>query len=110
MEEQAITRLMELDAKAEEISAGREKQLAELERRYKEEEQKMVADLSCRIEDESKEVAQKILQEAQQEVEKLNKRTAKALDDMEQKFRKVHQSLTLEILKRIFDIKRENHG
>lgn len=110
MEEQAIVRLMELDARAFEISAGREKQLADIERRYKEEEQKMIKDFTRRIEDETREIAQKILQEGQQEVEKLNLKTGEILENMEREFEKSRKDMTDEILKRIFDVKRENHG
>lgn len=110
MEEQAIARLMELDARAAEISIGREKQLADIERRYKEEEQKMIKDFTRRIEDETREIAQKILQEGQQEVEKLNLKTGEILENMEREFEKSRKDMTDEILKRIFDVKRENHG
>ncbi|AYO31689.1 hypothetical protein D2962_14755 [Biomaibacter acetigenes] len=110
MEEQAIARLMELDARAAEISTGREKQLADIERRYKEEEQKMIRDFTRRIEDETREIAQKILQEGQQEVEKLNLKTGEILENMEREFEKSRKDMTDEILKRIFDVKRENHG
>ncbi|HHW03637.1 MAG TPA: hypothetical protein GXX35_12675 [Thermoanaerobacterales bacterium] len=110
LEEQVIARLMELDARAFEISAGREKQLADIERRYKEEEQKMIKDFTRRIEDETREIAQKILQEGQQEVEKLNLKTGEILENMEREFEKSRKDMTDEILKRIFDVKRENHG
>lgn len=110
MEEQAIERLIQIDARAVEISASREKQLEDLERRYKEEEQKMIRDFARRIEDETGEAARKILQEGKEEVEKLNLKIAQILENMERDFEKICKDMADEILGRIFDIKRETHG
>lgn len=110
MEEQAIERLMEIDARAVEISTSREKQLADLERRYKEEEQKMIRDFAQMIEDETGKAARNILQEGKEEVEKLNVKTRETLENMEREFEKICKDMADEIQKRIFDIKRETHG
>ncbi|MCR4431108.1 MAG: hypothetical protein NUV45_08840 [Tepidanaerobacteraceae bacterium] len=110
LEEQAIERLIQIDARAVEISASREKQLEDLERRYKEEEQKMIRDFARRIEDETGEAARKILQEGKEEVEKLNLKIAQILENMERDFEKICKDMADEILGRIFDIKRETHG
>lgn len=110
MEEQAIERLMEIDARAVEISTSREKQLADLERRYKEEEQKMIRDFAQMIEDETRKAARNILQEGKEEVEKLNVKTRETLENMEREFEKICKDMADEIQKRIFDIKRETHG
>ena len=62
MEKQSIIeRLIELDTKAAEMSERRNKQLADLESRYKEEEQKMLKDYASQIKDETREITQKIL-------------------------------------------------
>ena len=111
MEKQPIIeRLIELDTKAVEINARRKKQLADLECQYKEEEQKMIRDYASQIRDETREITQKILQEGQQEVSKLKMDTKEVLEDMEQKFEKSQKNITDEILKRIFNIKKETHG
>ncbi|AEE90704.1 conserved protein of unknown function [Tepidanaerobacter acetatoxydans Re1] len=110
MQERAITRLIELDAKVEEIRAVWEKRLAELERNYKEEEQRIAADLSRKAEDESNAVIRQIMQEAQEEVNNLNEKAAQALENMEQEFQNVHQSLTSKIIEQVFNIERERHG
>lgn len=111
MEEQTIIeRLIELDTRAADKSARRKKQLADLERQCKEEEQKMFRDYASQIEDETKKTAQKILQEAQQEVDQLKLNTKEVLENMEREFEKSLKNITDEILKRIFDINRESHG
>jgi len=111
LEEQAIIeRLIELDARAIDISAKRKKQLEELEGRHKEEEQEMLKDYASQIEDETKKSTKKILQEAQQEVDQLKLNTKEVLENMELKFGKSLKNITDEILKRIFDINRESHG
>lgn len=110
MEEQAIERLMEIDARAVEISTSREKQLADLERRYKEEEQKMIRDFARMIENETEKAVQSILQEGREEVEKLSLKTRDVLENMEREFERICKEMADEIQKRIFDIKRETHG
>ena len=111
MEKQAIIeRLIELDTKAAEINARRKKQLADLESQYKEEEQKMLRDYASQIRSETREITQKILQEGQQEVSKLKMDTKAILENMEQKFEKSQKNITDEILKQIFNIKKETHG
>jgi len=111
LEEQTIIeKLIELDSRAVDISARRKKQLAELEGRYKEEEQKMLKDYESQIEDETKKSTKKILQEGQQEVDQLKLNTKEVLENMELKFEKSLKNITDEILKRIFDINRESHG
>lgn len=111
MEEQTIMeKLIELDTRAADISAGREKQLAELESSYKEEEKKMLKDYASQIEDETKKTTKKILKEAQQEVDQLKLSTREVLENMEREFGESLKIMTDEILKRIFDIHRESHG
>ncbi len=111
MEKQSIIeRLIGLDTKAAEIDARRKKQLEDLENQYKEEEQKMLKDYAYQTEDKTKKITQNIIQEAQQEFEKLKLNTKKVLEDMEQKFEKSQKNITDEILKRIFNIKKETHG
>jgi hypothetical protein len=111
LEEQTIIEeLIELDTRAADISTGRKKQLAELEHRYKEEEREMLKDYTSQIEDETKKTAQKILQEAQREVDQLKLNTKEVLANMEREFEKSLKNITDEILKRIFDINRESHG
>jgi len=111
LEEQTIIEeLIELDTRAADISTGRKKQLVELEHRYKEEEREMLKDYASQIEGETKKTAQKILQEAQQEVDQLKLNTKKVLENMEREFEKSLKNITDEILKRIFDINRESHG
>jgi len=105
-----IERLIELDAKAAEMTERRKKQLADLESQYKEEEQKMLKDYMYQTEDETKKITQKMLQEGQQEVSKLKMDTKVILENMEQKFEKSQKNITDEILKRIFNIKKETHG
>jgi len=105
-----IERLIELDTKAAEINARRKKQLADLESQYKEEEQKMLRDYMHQTKDEAKKITQKILQEGQQEVSKLKMDTKAILENMEQKFEKSQKNITDEILKQIFNIKKETHG
>jgi len=70
----------------------------------------MLRDYASQIEDETKKTAQKILQEAQQEVDKLKLNTREVLENMEREFEKSLKNITDEILKRIFDINRESHG
>jgi len=111
LEKQAIIeRLIELDTKATEINKRRKKQLADLESQYKEEEQKMLRDYASQIRSETREITQKILQEGQQEVSKLKMDTKAILEDMEKKFEKSQKNITDEILKQIFNIKKETHG
>ena len=111
MEKQPIIeRLIELDTKAAEINARRKKQLADLESQYTEDEQTMLKDYAYQTEDETKKITQNIIQESQQEVEKLKLNTKKVLENMELKFEKSQKNITDEILKRIFDINRESHG
>lgn len=111
MEKQPIIeRLIELDTKAIEMTERRKKQLADLESKYKKEEQKMLKDYAYQTEDETKKITQKILQEGQQEVSKLKMDTKEVLEDMELKFEKSQKNITDEILKQIFNIKKETHG
>ena len=111
MEKQPIIeRLIDLDTKASETNERRKKQLVDMECRYKEEEQKLLKDYASQIKSETKNIAQKTLQEAQQEVDKLKIGTKEILEDMEQKFEKSRNSITNEILNNIFNIKKENHG
>jgi DNA integrity scanning protein DisA with diadenylate cyclase activity len=111
LEEQTIIEeLIELDTRAANISAGRKKQLAELEGRYKEEEKEILRDYASQIEDETKKTTKKILQKAQQEVDKLKLNSKKVLENMEREFEKSLKNITDEILKRIFDINKESHG
>lgn len=111
MEKQPIIeRLIELDTKAAEMTERRKKQLADLESQYKEEEQKMLRDYVSQVRDETRKITQKILQEGQQEVSKLKMDTKAILEDMEQKFEKSQKNITDEILKQIFNIKKETHG
>ena len=70
----------------------------------------MLRDYASQIEDETKKTAQKILQEAQQEVDQLKLNTKEVLENMEREFEKSLKNITDEILKRIFDINRESHG
>jgi len=105
-----IERLIELDTKAIEMTERRKKQLADLESRYKKEEQKMLKDYAYQTEDETKKITQKILQEGQQEVSKLKMDTKEVLEDMELKFEKSQKNITDEILKQIFNIKKETYG
>ena len=111
MEKQSIIeRLIELDTKAAEMTERRKKQLADLESQYKEEEQKMLRDYMHQTKDEAKKITQKILQEGQQEVSKLKMDTKAILENMEQKFEKSQKNINDEILKQIFNIKKETHG
>lgn len=111
MEKQAIIeRLIELDTKAAEMTESRKKQLADMESQYKEEEQKMLRDYESQIRNETREITQKILQEGQQEVSKIKMDTKAILENMEQKFEKSQKNITDEILKQIFNIKKETHG
>lgn len=111
MEKQPIIeRLIELDTKAAEMNERRKKQLVDLESQYKEEEQKMLRDYTSQIRDETREITQKIIQEGQQEVGKLKMDTKEILEDMEQKFEKSQKNITDEILKQIFNIKKETYG
>ena len=111
MEKQPIIeRLIELDTKAVEMTERRKKQLADLESQYKEEEQKKLRDYASQIRDETRETTQKILKEGQQEVSKLKMGTKEILEDMEQKFEKSQKNIINEILKQIFNIKKETHG
>jgi len=105
-----IERLIELDTKAAEMNERRKKQLLDLENQYKEEEQKMLKDYAYQIEDETKKITKKILQEGQQEVSKLKMDTKAILENMEKKFEKSQKNITDEILKQIFNIKKETHG
>jgi len=105
-----IERLIELDTKAAEMTERRKKQLADLENQYKEEEQKMLRDYTSQIRGETRKITQKILQERQQEVSKLKMDTKVILEDMEQKFEKSQKNITDEILKKIFNIKKETNG
>ena len=111
MEKQPIIeRLIELDTKAAEMTERRKKQLADLESQYKEEKEKILKDYAIQIRDETRKTTQKILQEGQQEVSKLKMDTKEILEDMEQKFEKSQKNITDEILKQIFNIKKETHG
>lgn len=111
MEKQPIIeRLIELDTKAAEMTERRKKQLTDLESQYKEEEEKILKDYAIQIRDETRKTTQKILQEGQQEVSKLKMDTKEILEDMEQKFEKSQKNITDEILKQIFNIKKETHG
>jgi DNA anti-recombination protein RmuC len=105
-----IERLIELDTKAAEMTERRKKQLTDLESQYKEEEEKILKDYAIQIRDETRKTTQKILQEGQQEVSKLKMDTKEILEDMEQKFEKSQKNITDEILKQIFNIKKETHG
>lgn len=111
MEKQPIIeRLIELDTKAAEMTERRKKQLVDLESQYKEEEQKILRDYASQVGDETRKTTQKILQEGQREVSKLKMDTKEILEDMEQKFEKSQKNITDEILKQIFNIKKETHG
>ena len=105
-----IERLIELDTKAAEMTERRKKQLVDLENQYKEEEQKMLKDYASQVRDETRKITQKILQEGQQEASKLKMDTKVILEDMEQKFEKSQKNITDEILKKIFNIKKETNG
>ncbi|MEA1939060.1 MAG: hypothetical protein U9N03_00135 [Candidatus Caldatribacteriota bacterium] len=111
MEKQPIIeRLIELDTKAAEMNERREKQLVDLESKYKEEEQKMLKDYKSQTKAATRKTTQKILQEAQQEVSNINMDTKEVIEDMERKFEKSWKNITGEILKQIFNIKKETHG
>ncbi len=111
MEEQTIMeKLIELDNRAAEINARRKKQIAELANRNKEEEQEILSAYTKQIEEETKKIAQKIVQEAQEEVDQLKLNTNEVLVNMEREFEKSLQGITDEIVKRIFTFNRESHG
>ena len=111
LEEQTIIEnLIEFDARAIEIEAKRKKQLKELTNRYKKEEQEIVNHYQKQIEEETREITQKIFQEAQQEVDQLKLKNKEVLEKMEWEFDKSLTNITDEIVKRIFEFKKENHG
>ena len=111
MEEQTIMeKLISLDTRAVDINTGRKKQLVNQERRYKEEEQKILKDYANHIEKETREITKNILQEAQKEVEKLKLDSKVILDNMEKKFEKSLEDITDEIIIKIFSMKKESHG
>jgi len=110
MEEQAIARLLELDGKAAEISMERERELVELEKSYKEKNQQLIKDYINKAENDSKQAAEKILQEGLKEIDAINLKTRAILEEMERKFESCQNEIADEVLKRIFDIKRENCG
>jgi len=107
LEEQDILEtLINLDSRAIEINEKRKKQLAELTKRYKEEEVKIINHYKRLIEEETRAAVQKIQQEAQQEVNQLKLNNKELLEDMTQKFETHLVDITEEIVKKILESNR----
>ncbi len=111
MEEQIMMeKLIELDTRAKEINEKRKVHIAELARRYQEEERGIIFGYKQQIEDETRKTARRILQEARQEVDELKRNNLKILENMEQEFHKSLAGITDEIVKRIFRTNSKRHG
>jgi len=111
LEEPAIIeKLIELDARALEINKKRRNQLKFLASRYKEEEQEIVNNYNKQIEEETREITKKIVQEAQQEINQMKLKNKEILKTMEQDFENSLKDITDEIMRQIFQFSRENNG
>ncbi len=111
LEEPAIIeKLIELDARALEINKKRKKQLKYLASRYKEEEQEIVNNYNKQIEEETRVITKKIVQEAQQEIDQMKLKNKEILKTMEQDFENTLKDITDEIMRQIFQFSRENNG
>ncbi len=106
MEEQAIMRLLEIDTRATEIQGKREKELALLEKRLKDELQQTARHLNEEIEKTAEETRDRITREAQEKVEQINAGTAAILQKMEEEFETVKKDIEQEVLKKIFSVER----
>jgi hypothetical protein len=106
MEEQAIMRLLEIDTRATEIQAKREKELALLEKRLKDELQQTARHLNEEIQKTAEETRDRITREAREKVEQINAGTAAILHKMEEEFEMVKKDIEQEVLKKIFSVER----
>jgi len=105
-EQDILENLVNLDSRAIEINEKRKKQLAELTKKYKEEEAKIINHYKKLIEEEKRAAVQKIQQEAQQEVNQLKLNNKELLEDMNQKFEAHLADITEEIVKKILESNR----
>ncbi|MDD3655849.1 MAG: hypothetical protein PHI72_03685 [Atribacterota bacterium] len=105
-----IENLINLDSKAIEISEKRKEQLLDLTNQYKEEELKIIKNYKKQIEEKTRYIVQKMEQETEQEVNQLRLENKILLEDMQKKFEKNLKGIIDEIIKRIFEINRENYG
>ncbi|SHM58771.1 hypothetical protein SAMN05660826_01423 [Caldanaerovirga acetigignens] len=104
--EQAIERFIEIDGKAANIKETREKNLAELESKYRREIQDMIENFNQKIDEKVNEIYSKALSEGNREVEELKKRARELIKTMETKYLEIKEEIINKFLSEIFDIKR----
>jgi len=107
---EAISRLMDLDMKVQESSQRREEELARLEKDYQLRRQELMQEYNRRIKEEAEQAAQQIIREGDKEVETIKNKTKRQLELMEINFMRYKDRIINELLERILDVKRENHG
>ncbi len=109
-EQEIIEKLIELDVRALTINSRRKNQLVEITNQYKKEEQEIIKNYHWQTEKENVKTAQKILQEAQEEIEQFREKNKEILENMELEFKRSLATITAEIIQQIFQFNRENHG
>lgn len=110
MNEKSVIRLMELDVKAREMTAARDRELLELEKNLKGELQELAHDYISRIETESKRVEEQILNKGIKEINEINLKIAMTLDDMEKYFTGLQDEICDDLIKILFNIERKENG
>ncbi len=110
MSEKSVIRLMELDVKAREMTATRDKELLGLEKNLKRELQELANGYISRIETESKRVKEQIHKKGMNEINEINLKTAITLDDMEKYFTDIQDEICDDLIKILFNTEREENG
>lgn len=107
---EAFSRLIDLDFKVQESSKRREEELTKIEKHYQLKKQEIIQEYSRKMQEESEQAARQIINQGEEETEAIKNRTKRQLEQMEINFMKYKDQIANELLERIFDIKRENHG
>ncbi|HHY04968.1 MAG TPA: hypothetical protein GX534_07270 [Thermoanaerobacterales bacterium] len=107
MEEEVLSRLIDLDVKAQSLSSKREKELLELEKQYKLELKQMSEDYIERAEVEAKKAADRIINMGLQEVKDINSQGEALLNKMEKQFKNCRESIVQEVIQRLFHLTRD---
>lgn len=109
-EKDIINNLLNLDFKAAEVNENRKKQLTDLNKKYREEEQKIIQNYKAQTDEEIRNIIQKGKQETELAIKQSKLDSKILLENMKQKFDKNLTHIVEEIIEQIFKTDREDNG
>lgn len=104
-----IENLINLDSQASEINEKRKGQLQDLSQKYREDEQNIIKDYKKQIDQGTRSAIEKIELETKQEISQIRLENKNLLENMQQKFEQNLKGIVDEIMKRIFELKRQDN-